>query len=177
MKRTLIGFLLLFLFSIPGLAIEPIPGFNELSMGLWPTMMLVAPPAITGTAQLVTQTLDPCKQYPTIPLSITQAAAGPTKIISGIAGRYIYLCQISLMPGAQSVNLLEGSGTNCATTPITGLFGGTTAATGFVGAAGVPIIIGNGDRTIANTTTTGNDVCIIVSGSGQVSGNVRYIIR
>jgi hypothetical protein len=70
--------------------------------------------------------------------------------------------------------LVSGTGTNCGTS--TGaLMGGTTAATGWNFAANGGIAFGNGRGALAQTDTNADNVCLLQSGSGQLSGVLSYV--
>jgi len=98
-----------------------------------------------------------------------------TQLITGVAGQRLHLCHVDLIAtgGANNVALVEGTGVVCAT-GISGLFGGTTAATGWGFAASGGIVIGDGRRVVRRTAVTGDNLCILVSAATQVSGLIRW---
>ena len=100
---------------------------------------------------------------------INQATS--TQVITGVAAQRIYICAIFLLSAtAQSVSIVEGTGTVCAT-GIAGLVGGTTASVslaangGFVLTAAAPWM---------RTQTVADNVCVLQSGVGNVSGTITY---
>ena len=106
---------------------------------------------------------------------INQAAIGSVKIIPGKAGAFTYICSLNLITGAQSIALIEGTGTNCATNTV-GMNGGATAVTGWTFTATNPqIILTNGGNWLIKTATAGDDVCLIQSAATQASGGTRYV--
>ena len=113
---------------------------------------------------------DPCQLsvHSFIPINI--AAAANTKIIPGASGKKTYLCALILDAGsANNIAIIEGSGTNCGTSPL-GLLGGATAAAGLILAANQLAALIGGSYAIAGATVAANDVCLVTSGSGQVTG-------
>jgi len=92
-------------------------------------------------------------------------------LVTGTAGQRIYVCSLLLVSaGAQLVSLVEGTGTNCAT-GIAALIGGTSAS--------LSLAADSGFSTIApfawlSTQTTGNNLCLLQSGAGNISGTVSY---
>ena len=120
---------------------------------------------------------DPCtwkaKSY--APVSIT----GSTQIVTGTGGLKTYLCSYHVVTAtAQNIALVEGTGSTCATN-IYGLAGGTTAATGWNFAANSGIARGDGNATVAygsaDANATAANICLLLSGSGQVSGAIAYV--
>jgi hypothetical protein len=79
---------------------------------------------------------------------------------------------------AANVAVVEGTGSVCATsTTGVGGFGGATAATGWNFAANGGIALGNGDSSLGAEGTSGDNLCIFNSGSGQVSGGISYVVQ
>jgi hypothetical protein len=118
---------------------------------------------------------DPCQQGAGTPGNVSLTASG--QIITGTAGKNVYVCSIDLITAtAQNVALVEGTGTTCATN-ILGMAGGTTAATGWNLAANGGLVKGIGGYWVYKTAASGDNVCLLLSGSGQTSGGFRYIIE
>jgi hypothetical protein len=119
-------------------------------------------------------TVDACKlavkQFANISLT-----AGGT-IITGTAGKTTYICAIDIVTAtAQNIALVEGTGTVCAT-GIAAMAGGTTAATGWNFAANAGLAKGNGDGSVYIASgASGDNVCLLLSGSGQTSGSMEYV--
>lgn len=104
------------------------------------------------------------------PISVTAS----TQIITGASSKQTYVCSLNLIAGAaDNVALVEGTGTTCGTSTA-GMAGGSTAATGWNFAANGGLTLGNGIGIIARTATAADNVCLLVSGSGQVSGNIVW---
>jgi hypothetical protein len=93
-------------------------------------------------------------------------------IITNPGGANIHVCAALLINGttAQSVTLLEGTGTACATNPIYWVGGsGATAALSANGGFAMP-----GNWINYPMQKTGDNVCVIISGSTNVSGSLTY---
>jgi hypothetical protein len=100
------------------------------------------------------------------PISLTASA----QLLAGTSGKQTYICHIHLVAAAaDNVAVVEGTGTTCATSPA-GIFGGATAATGWNFAANGGIELGDGRGVVGRTATAADNICILVSGTGQVSG-------
>jgi hypothetical protein len=120
---------------------------------------------------------DPCRAQTKSYASISQT--GNTQLVAGTASKKIYVCSIHVVAAtATNVAVVEGTGTVCGTGPagVNG-FGGATAATGWNFAANGGISLGNGDASIGAEGTSGDNLCIFNSGSGQVSGGVSYVVQ
>lgn len=95
-------------------------------------------------------------------------------LITGVSGLKTFICQINIYTAsAQNVALVEGTGSTCGTSTA-GLFGGSTAATGWNFGPNGQIVIGDGKGLVAKTVTAADDVCLFISGGGQVSGNITF---
>lgn len=105
-------------------------------------------------------------------VNINQTAG--TQLITGVASQKIYFCTVVVVSAtAQNIALVEGTGTVCAT-GIAGLWGGTTAATGPNLAANSGFVTAS--STYTNFTATAADnVCLLQSGTGQLSGWITFI--
>ena len=135
----------------------------------------VSSPVPTNTAQIGGSAVvaDPCRQLggTLAPFSLTANGT----IITGTSGKQTYICSFNLITAtAQNIALVEGTGTGC-TSVSAGLAGGTTAATGWNLAANGGLTYGNGAAWVFKTTTAADNVCLLLSGSGQVSGSARYV--
>jgi len=116
---------------------------------------------------------DPCQQAAGSSANINLAASG--QIIAGSSGKQTYICGFDIVTAtAQNIALVEGTGTTCGTS-IAGMAGGTTAATGWNFAANGGLVKGTGGHWVYKTATTGDNVCLLLSGTGQTSGEVRYV--
>ena len=137
---------------------------------------------VSGTFWQATQPVslaslsDPCsmataKSY--APISVT----ANTQLVAGSSSKKVYICSINLIAAAATnVAIVESatSGNACATSP-TGIFGGSTAATGWNFAANGGIALGSGSGTVGVTATAADAVCILVSAANQVSGGIAYV--
>jgi hypothetical protein len=99
-----------------------------------------------------------------------------TQMITGTSAKHIYICSINLVvAAATNVAIVSGTGTVCAT-GIGGVFGGTTAATGWNFAANGGLAQGTGVGWIGRTVATGDNLCILVSAANQTSGGITYTV-
>lgn len=104
------------------------------------------------------------------PFSLT--ASG--QIITGVASKQTYICSINLVTAtAQNIALVEGTGSTCAT-GIAGMAGGTTAATGWNFAANGGLTHGSGLGAVLRSATLADNVCLLLSSTGQTSGAVSW---
>ncbi len=127
-----------------------------------------------GTNYLV---VDPCKAQTKLYASISQTANA--QVATGTASKKIYVCSIHVVAAAAAnVAVVEGTGTVCGTSTagVSG-FGGATAATGWNFAANGGIALGNGDASLGAEGTSGDNLCVFNSGSGQVSGGISYVVQ
>lgn len=125
-----------------------------------------------GTNVVVT---DPCQGQTKVytPISVT---AGAT-LIAGTSSKRTYICGIQLVSAtAQNIAIVEGTGTVCATNPV-GVMGGATAATGWNFSANGGLTFGNGVAAVAATTVNANNLCLLTSSSGQISGNIVSVVQ
>ena len=98
-----------------------------------------------------------------------------TQLATGTAAERIFICSINLVTAtAQNLALVSGTGTVCAT-GIAGIFGGTTAATGWNFAANGGLAHGDGSAAVGNTKADADNLCLLQSGAGQVSGGFSWV--
>ena len=120
---------------------------------------------------------DPCTTGVKTPASINIASSSGATIVTGSAGKKVFICAFDLVTAtAQNIALIEGTGTVCASNTA-GMAGGTTAAAGWNFGANGGLTKGNGVGTIYQTATSGDNVCILPSGAAQVSGSMMYLIQ
>jgi hypothetical protein len=145
-----------------------------------PLLRAALMPELSAEAQgqfAMGQGLDPCKGETKLYASISQTAN--TQLVAGTASKKIYVCSIHVVAAAATnVAVVEGTGSVCGTSTagVSG-FGGATAATGWNFAANGGIALGNGDSSLGAEGTSGNNLCIFNSGSGQVSGGISYVVE
>jgi hypothetical protein len=128
----------------------------------------------TDGANLVGLYLDPCKRGAKTRFTINLTASG--QIITGTSSKKTYICDFDLVTAtAQNIALVEGTGTTCAT-GTAGMAGGTTAGTGWNFAANGGLTKGNGDAAVFSADSANADnVCLLLSGTGQTSGSGHYV--
>lgn len=106
----------------------------------------------------------------------TLASTTSLKLVTKVSAKKVYICSINIVSAAaNNVALIEGTKvtTDCDTSTA-GLAGGTTAATGWNFAANGGLTLGNGQGIIAKSGTANFDVCLLASGSGQLSGGITW---
>jgi hypothetical protein len=109
-------------------------------------------------------------------VNVNVSTATTTALITGVSGRHVRICGMSLVTAAaNNVALISGTGATCGT-GTTGMSGGTTAASGWNFAANGGLTQGNGLGTVNQTNATGDSVCIITSAATQLSGRIAYAI-
>jgi hypothetical protein len=103
----------------------------------------------------------------TAPINMSASAT----IINGQISEKIHICAVGFVTSAAvSVSFVEGTGTACATN-LSAIAGGTTASMSFAAngvftmTAAEPFLV---------TKTTGDNFCILQTGSGNVSGFITY---
>jgi len=132
---------------------------------------------LIGTVAFGQVVNDPCYTAPKTFVSVSQAATGPLTIIAGKTSKQVHICSIFLLSATtQNINLIESANANCGT-PTAGLLGGTTANTGPNLTGGQWFNFGDGSATVARSTTSGDNVCLISSSTGQISGTIGYVIK
>lgn len=103
---------------------------------------------------------------------ISQTAGA--QLITGAATKQTYVCNLFIYSAtAQNVALVEGTGTVCAT-GIAGMMGGSTAATGQNLAANQGFVLPASTVPWAKTVTAADNVCLLQSGTGQISGVIVW---
>lgn len=117
--------------------------------------------------------VDPCQNSAKTSLAISQATS--VTLFSGATARKNYICGFAVVaPDAEKLALIEGTGTNCATSPLA-LLGPTAVASGMSLAANGVLVIGNGGATIAAGSNVNFNVCLLQSGSGAIGGVLNYV--
>jgi hypothetical protein len=115
--------------------------------------------------------------------NIDIVTATTTLAITGVSGRHVYICALSLVTAlANNVSIISGTTTTtpCDTSAV-GIAGGVTAAEGYNFAANGGMTQGSGLGVIISTNgpsgaATGDNVCIVTSAATQLSGSISYAI-
>lgn len=116
---------------------------------------------------------DPCSINMRQVVPINLAASG--QVVTGVANKTTYVCSFHIVSAtAQNIALVEGTGSTCGTSTA-GMAGGATAATGWNFAAGQVLAFGNGNAWQLATASTGSNVCLLLSGTGQTSGALQFV--
>jgi len=124
----------------------------------------------------VARVLDPCKQELKLYISIDQTSN--TQYVTGTASERIYICSFNIVTnGAEDVAVVSGTGSVCGTSTagVPGLTGGPAATDGWQLAANGGIVTGSGESSVAETDTDADNLCILQTGSGQLSGGFTYV--
>lgn len=109
-----------------------------------------------------------CDQW--TPISL----AADTKLVTAGTNMFVYICSIGVVAGtADNFSVVEGTGAACVT-GTAAVIGGSTAATGMLMAANGVFTNGSGTGAIARTAVAGDDVCILRSSAGPLSGNISW---
>lgn len=117
--------------------------------------------------------IDPCQRAARLRVTISQTSG--TQVVTGTSAKQTYICDFDLVTAtAQNIVLVSGTGSVCVTSPHA-MAGGTTAATGWNFAANGGLVKGSGGFYIYSTGTAADNVCILQSGSGQISGSLTYV--
>lgn len=125
--------------------------------------------AIKGDYGMVTHpSVAPALQCPYVkPINVTAA----TELVTNAGGQRIHVCAFSVvLAGAESVSLVEGTGTLCGT-GTTGLYGGTSASAAFAANGGVAM---TSDRITLPMQVAGDNLCLLKSAANNVSGTLVY---
>ncbi len=142
--------------TVKAASTSPVASDTALVVGISPNTLGCAGQAIASTKKA----------------ALSQTASA--QIITGASGKQTYICSLVIFSAtAQSINLIEGTGTTCATGSA-GLMGGTTAATGISLAASTGVSHGNGTGLASFTAAAADNVCLLQSSTGQVSGVIVY---
>jgi hypothetical protein len=119
---------------------------------------------------------DPCLRYKKTPLAISMTGTTTLKLVSGVASNNLYVCFLNLRASAATVwSIADGTkvSTEC-DTAAHAVIGATTATHGLSEAANGGNAYGGG--TIGATVTVAHDLCLFQSGSGDLSGEISYVI-
>lgn len=120
-------------------------------------------------AGLVTQAgIAPSLQCPYVAnISVTAA----TQLVTNTGGQAIHVCAFAVvLAGAESVSLVEGTGSTCAT-GTKGLYGGTSASIAFAANGGSNLL---SDRIILPMQVRGDNLCLLKSAANNASGTLVY---
>jgi hypothetical protein len=97
-----------------------------------------------------------------------------TQIITGTSAKKTYICSINIVSAtAQNIALVGGTGSVCATSTHA-IAGGTTAATGWNFAANGGLTQGSGIGVIMQAGTAADNLCLLMSSTGQLSGTISW---
>jgi hypothetical protein len=120
---------------------------------------------------------DPCTNMTTQKLFVPISQTTGTQLLTGTTSMRTYVCAIHIVTAtAQNIALVSGTGTVCATS-LGAMAGGTTAATGWNLAANGGLVLGNGGATVAKSDTDADNVCLLQSSTGQISGTLSYVAQ
>lgn len=151
---------------------------SQLSAGVGATGDAVVAFGATGSLSaklrlLTNLTLDPCGSQAKSYVTISQTTG--TQLFTGTASMRTYVCAISIFSATtQNIAIVSGTGTVCATG--TGaMYGGTTAATGWNFVANQGTNWGDGKGAIMKSKVDADNICILMSSTGQLSGVISYV--
>lgn len=106
-------------------------------------------------------------------VGFTGLGAAASKLVTGVAGQRVYVCGLIASAGAAAgtISLIEGTGTNCGTGTLAVL--GTSAGSILLPIASQPMVLA-ALYPLVQTQGPGNDLCIISSTAGPVSGALIF---
>ena len=131
-----------------------------LSALLWPTLL---------GQQTLYAAYYPASPGCSLQLAVNQTASTDLKTFTNNG----YICDVMLVSAtAQNVSLVQGTGTTCGTSTVA-LVGGTAASIALSANGGFALAPSGGN--FIKTTTTAQHLCLLQSGSGNVSGVIGYI--
>ena len=118
---------------------------------------------------------DPCTNTKTNFAIATTATT--LQMVAPSGSTQIYVCSLSLIVGgATAVNVIGGTGATCTTgTPVAAIGTTTPTTLGMSLPANGGLTFGGGLGTVTRTTTAGHGLCLVQSGSAQLSGNITYV--
>jgi hypothetical protein len=129
---------------------------------------LASPPKARAASQFANILCDTFA--PVSSASSVQAITAPN------ANMFIYVCNFGFGSiGGSDYSIVEGTGSTCGT-GTKAMFGGTTAAAGMGLAANGTFEEGSGVGAILKTAVAGDNVCLIVSGTGPLAGGIAYTL-
>lgn len=109
---------------------------------------------------------DLCTMQRKTKVAISTTAAS-TQLVGAVALNQVYICSIFIQPTANAtISIIEGGSTTC-TSP-TAMAGSTTPVLALLAANG--FVHGDGAGTILQTSVAGDGVCLVQSGTVQLSG-------
>lgn len=120
-------------------------------------------------------TADPCDgaRKTTVPIDIVTATT--VELANAVASEFFWICSIDLHTNAaNNVTIAEDDTDGCGS-PSAGVTGGVTAAEGYNFAANGGRTLGNGNGTVARTTTANRYLCILTSAATQLSGSITFV--
>lgn len=137
----------------------------------------------TGTQRVqLANDFDPCRSQANTKsfVSVNQTTSTQILGLSGSSKKY-YVCSINLVTAtAQNVAVVDSTtaGNACATSPSgSDGFGGSTAGTGWNFAANGGLTYGSGGFSVGATHNSNAALCVLQSGSGQLSGGLSYVTQ
>lgn len=128
---------------------------------------LAEPPNVQAASQFATVVCDG-----SVPFS---SASSVQVITAGGTNQFLYICNFAAGSiGGSTFSIVEGTGSTCGTNTAA-LAGGTTAAAGFgLAANGSPVQFGSGVGMVMKTKTAGDNVCLIIGGTGPLAGTLAW---
>jgi hypothetical protein len=152
-----------------------VPGVNAFvtnATALGQVAMAASSPVVLANNQTVP---DACMFAAKTNISIS-TTSGTTQLVAPSGSTQVYVCSIVTVGATASVqNLVGGTGATCTTGTPAAIIGSTTAANGMSFAANGGFAYGNGEGVVASTTTAGHGLCLIQSGTAQISGNAMIV--
>lgn len=118
---------------------------------------------------------DPCQTNARSYQPISQTTS--TQLFAGTSAKKTYVCHVFVMANAaETVTLVSGTGTVCATSPHAMIGPGSVTALSAISANG-GFSLGNGGYAIAASTTNADNVCLVQLGAVQLTGVISYVTQ
>lgn len=118
---------------------------------------------------------DPCQTNAHSYQPISQTTS--TQLFAGTSAKKTYVCHVFVLANAaETVTLVSGTGTVCATSPHAMIGPASVTALGAVSANG-GFSLGNGGYAIAASTTNADNVCLVQVGAVQLTGVISYVAQ
>lgn len=122
-----------------------------------------------------TQILDPCQSATKLYQPISQTTS--TQLFAGTSAKKTYVCHIFVLANsAETVTLVSGTGSVCATSPHAMIGPSSVTALSAIAANG-GFSLGMGGFAIAASTTNADNVCLVQVGSAQLTGVISYVAQ
>lgn len=157
---------------------------KAMTAGIVLSLCFIMIPALRQPASLAAQmpnttialNPDPCQISPGVTFQTSIATS--TTIVTGTVGKKLSWCNLSVYVNgtATKVNIVEGTGTLCATNIAAFVGGGITAATGPNFIANQGFVQGAGGYSTATQSVAADNTCVLLDAANQVNIWGKYVV-